>query len=175
MRSIAVLAIAVTLFCVGPTPVAAAMSGLVLSPSETMSPAEVVEIDRARNGERITVEGEAVGEHLRAIGGGRYVNVLGGDVGLGVWMTDEMAARIGSFGDYRHTGDIVRVTGQVNIACEQHAGEFDVHAETLTIVSPGEPRHHDAQPMLGVAGAVGIVLAYLFWRGYVWRRIHAEM
>jgi hypothetical protein len=163
------------LLCAGPAAPAAATSGVFVPAAEVLSPAEAVEIDRARNGERITVEGEVVGEHLRAIGGGRYVNVLGDEVGLGVWMPDEMAAEIGSFGDYRHTGDIVRVTGQVNIACSQHAGEFDLHAETLTIVRKGEPRHHGAQPMLGVAGAGGVVLAYLLWRRYTWRRVRAEM
>ncbi|MBS3956018.1 MAG: hypothetical protein KGZ40_00580 [Clostridiales bacterium] len=135
-----------------------------------LSPAEVVEIDRALDGHEIVVEGEAIGEHLRAMGGGRWVNILGDEVGLGIWVTDEMAARIEHFGDYRHTGDIVRVTGIVNIACEEHGGEFDVHATSLEIISRGEPRPQDIEPMKGVIGGVGLVFAYGLWWLYRMRR-----
>ena len=47
-----------------------------------LSPAEVVDIDRFLDGEVIGVEGEAVGEALRAMGGGWWVNLLGDEVGL---------------------------------------------------------------------------------------------
>lgn len=153
----------------------AALSGAQAASASTMfdtplSPAEVVEIDRALDGHEIVVEGEAIGEHLRAIGGGRWVNILGDEVGLGIWVTDEMAARIEHFGDYRHTGDIVRVTGIVNIACEQHGGEFDVHATSLEIVSRGEPRPQEIEPMKGVVGVLGLVVAYGLWQLYRTRR-----
>jgi hypothetical protein len=135
-----------------------------------LSPAEVVEIDRARDGQVIELEGEAVGEHLRAIGGGRWVNVLGDEVGIGVWVTDEMAAQIEYFGDYRHDGDIVRVRGPVNISCEEHGGEFDVHAQSLEIVTVGGPREHDLDLRKGLVGIVGIAIAAFLWLLYGRRR-----
>ncbi len=135
-----------------------------------MSPAEVVVIDRVRDGTMITVEGEAIGEHLRAMGGGRWVNILGDDVGLGIWVTDEMAEQIEYFGDYRYDGDIVRVTGILNVACEQHGGEFDVHARSLEIVERGGPREHDIEPLRGVVGIAGLGIAFVLWRLYVKRR-----
>lgn len=135
-----------------------------------MSPAEVVDIDRARHGSVVTVEGEAVGEHLRAVGGGRWVNVLGDEVGLGVWVTDEMAAQIEYFGDYRNTGDVVRFTGPVNISCEVHGGEFDVHAERMEIITVGGPREHEVDIRKGLVGIAGIAIAAVLWVTYGRRR-----
>ncbi|MDZ4180457.1 MAG: hypothetical protein U1E29_14700 [Coriobacteriia bacterium] len=135
-----------------------------------MSPAEVVEIDRDRDGALITVEGEAIGEHLRAVGGGRWVNILGDEVGLGVWVTDEMAERITNFGDYRHDGDIVRFTGVLNISCVEHDGEFDVHARSMEVISLGSPREPEVEPWKGVAGVAGIAVAAGLWMLYRRRR-----
>lgn len=140
------------------------------SSGNVMSPAEVVAIDRARDGSVITVEGEAIGEDLRALGGGRWVNILGDGVGLGIWMPEEMAEKIEYFADYRHSGDVIRVTGVVNIACDEHNGEFDVHARELTVVSRGKPREVTVEPIKGVVGLAGIALAFFLWRSYVWRR-----
>jgi hypothetical protein len=135
-----------------------------------LSPAEVVDIDRFLDGEVIGVEGEAVGEALRAMGGGRWVNLLGDEVGLGVWMTDDMVAQIEYFGDHRHTGDIVRVVGRVSVACEQHAGEFDVHAEEIVIIRRGAVRHHEVRPDLAVVGVFAATAAFALWRVYLRRR-----
>ncbi len=149
---------------------ASAVSPALAFRDGVMSPAEVIAIDRDRDGSVITVEGEAVGEHLRAAGGGRWVNILGDEVGLGIWVTEEMAESIEYFGDYRYDGDIVRVTGVVNVACEQHGGEFDVHAQKLEIISRGGPRPVEVRPVKGIVGAVGLVLAFGLWRLYIHRR-----
>ncbi len=149
---------------------AGASAALAQFATAPMSPAEVVVIDRVRDGTMITVQGEAIGEHLRAMGGGRWVNILGDDVGLGIWVTDEMAEEIEYFGDYRHDGDIVRVTGILNVACEQHGGEFDVHARDFEIVERGGPREHDIQPLKGLIGIAGLAVAFGLWRHYVRRR-----
>jgi hypothetical protein len=137
---------------------------------EAMSPAEVVAIDRALDGSVVIVEGEAIGEHLRARGGGRWVNILGDEVGLGIWVTDAMAEGIEYFGDHRHDGDIVRVVGVVNIACDEHAGEFDVHAESFTTIASGGPREMEIQPVKGLVGAAGMVVAFFLWQLYRRRR-----
>ncbi|MBW6467646.1 MAG: hypothetical protein K0B85_00570 [Coriobacteriia bacterium] len=164
MRFLMALALTVAFAASGSGMAHAGLSG------DAMSPAEVVAIDRARDGSVIVVEGEAIGEHLRARGGGRWVNILGDETGLGIWVTDAMAEGIEYFGDHRHDGDIVRVVGVVNIACDQHAGEFDVHAESLATIAVGGPREMEIQPIKGVVGAAGMVLAFLLWRYYRQRR-----
>lgn len=149
---------------------AGAGTALASPPGEAMSPADVVAIDRAQDGSVVIVEGEAIGEHLRARGGGRWVNILGEGVGLGIWVTDEMAEGIEYFGDHRHDGDIVRVVGIVNVACDQHAGEFDVHAESFSTIAVGGPREMEIQPIKGIVGGAGIVVAFFLWRLYRQRR-----
>ena len=155
---------------------AAILSALFAAPAagsawgEAMSPADVVAIDRSQDGNVVIVEGEAIGEHLRARGGGRWVNILGDDVGLGIWVTDVMAEGIEYFGDHRHDGDILRVVGTVNIACDQHGGEFDVHAESLTVIASGGVREQEIEPLKGIIGVAGMAVAFLLWRLYRQRR-----
>lgn len=160
----AVVALSLVLLACGAGPLLAQFADAPLSP------AEVVEIDRALDGTVVTVEGEAIGEHLRALGGGRWVNLLGDEVGLGIWVTDEMAAQIENFGDYRQNGDTVRVVGTVNVACVRHGGEFDVHADSLQIIARGEARPVGIQPLKGVGGIAGLMVAFSLWRLYRRRR-----
>jgi len=162
-RACATAFLVVALLASGTTP-------LFAFSNSVMSPAEVIAIDRDRDGTRVTVEGEAVGESLRAVGGGRWVNILGDEVGLGIWMTDEMAEKIEHFGDYRYDGDIVRVTGIVNVACEEHGGEFDVHATEVMVVDRGQPRDTPVRPWRGVVGFVGICVALVLAQVYRGRR-----
>lgn len=137
---------------------------------EAMSPADVVAIDRALDGTQVVVEGEAIGESLSARGGGRWINISRDTTGLGIWVTDEMAALVEHYGAHHHNGDIVRVTGTVNIVCDRHDGEFDVHAESLEVVQRGGPREMEIQPYKGIAGAVGLFLALVLYRWYQLRR-----
>ena len=159
------VAAAIALCLLGPTHLAIASST-----ADVMSPQDVVTIDRDLDGSIVTVEGEVVGEHLRAAGGGRWVNIVGEGVGLGIWVTEEMAERIENFGGYRRTGDTVRVVGVVNIACEQHAGEFDVHAESFEIVSRGGPRETEIDLVRGAVGVAGMAVALVLWHLYRRRR-----
>jgi hypothetical protein len=135
-----------------------------------MSPADLVEIDRDRDEEVVTVRGEAIGEALRTMGGGWWVNIMDDDVGVGIWVSEPMLEEIEYFGDYEHTGDVVQVVGPVNIACDEHGGEFDVHAESLQLVERGRPIEHEVVPVRGVIGLVGLGVAFVFWRVFVARR-----
>ncbi len=125
---------------------------------EALSPAEVVVMSPSMDGSAIVVEGEAVGDVLRTMGGGKWLNVLGDEVGLGMWATEDMLEPIEYLGSYKYDGDYVRVTGTLHMTCEQHGGEFDVHAESIEILSVGGPRTHDPVPMRGLVGLVGMVL-----------------
>jgi hypothetical protein len=107
-----------------------------------LTPGEIVTRETVSDGDTVRMEGEAIGESLRADSGHRWVNVIGGGAGIGVHMSDEMAGGIEHFGNYGTDGDILVVTGVVNFACPQHGGEFDVHAESIEIVAAGEARDH---------------------------------
>jgi len=144
--------------CALPTAAAAA--------SDTLSPAEVVEIDRDLNGTVIEFEGEAIGEALHADATHKWVNVLGDGMAVGVYVASDSADLVGTFGDHRHDGDIVRVSGTINVACDEHAGEFDVHAERFEIISQGEVRETPIQPWKAVVGLLGVAVFLVEWRFY---------
>jgi len=135
---------------------------------QAFSPDELIKLDRDLDGTRVTVEGEAIGEDLRADEDHRWVNLLGESVAVGVYMRDVDAALIDNFGSYKHGGDIVRVTGIVNIACDQHGGDFDVHAEIVQVVSEGQPIARQPQMwklvLASVFFAIFAVLAVVYSR-----------
>lgn len=120
---------------------------------------EMVSRAHELGGRVVTFEGEAIGEALRADSDTVWVNVLDEGTAIGVWMPKEMASQITRYGVYRQTGDIVRVTGILNLACDRHGGDLDVHATALTVVEPGKPRSERVRPLEALLGAVGLATA----------------
>lgn len=116
------------------------------------SSGELVEEPRKYDGVWVTFTGEAIGE---AMVRGRYAWLhlnddayylqnaeelaeLGGyNSGQAVWLPALLAEKVSVFGDYRHSGDVVRVTGVFNAACAEHGGDMDIHATKLEVVSEG--------------------------------------
>ncbi len=122
------------------------------------------------DGRRVTIQGEAIGEDLRAGPDYRWVNLLGESVAVGVYMHEMDAGLIDSYGSYKSTGDIVRVTGTLNFACDEHGGDLDVHAEIVEVVEEGQPvsRDLDLWKLLVVAVALAVfgaqTLVYRWYR-----------
>ncbi len=113
------------------------------------------------DGERVVFEAEAIGEALRAPEERRWVNVLAKDAPIGVVMEEGQARSITHFGDYRRNGDTLRIVGIFNLACDEHGGDRDVHAESVETVRIGSLREHRVEWWKGVvglvAGAAGLV------------------
>ena len=78
--------------------------------------------------------------------------------GHAIWLPAELAHQIRFFGDYRHAGDIVTVTGVFHAADPEHGGDMDIHAKSLTIVRPGHPVIHgiDTRRALLAAGLLAM-------------------
>ena len=123
--------------------------------------------NQALDGAEVRFQGEAVGEAVRAGEGLQWVsvNVPSGQA-LSVLLTDEQAAEIAVFGDYRHTGSTLQVTGIYHVACDEHQGELDVHASQVDIIEEGQAEEHvvsakrlDLAIALVTAGTV-LVVAY---------------
>ncbi len=120
---------------------------------------EVVARAAELDGQQVVFEGEAIGEALRADEDSVWVNVLASGAAIGVWMPREMARPIERWGGYRQTGDTVRVTGVVNLACDRHGGDLDVHATSLEVVERGTKRAETVRLRDGLVGAAGFALA----------------
>ena len=107
----------------------------------------------------ITLTGEAIGECLERENG-CWVNMSDGGNAIGIWMTKTDAARIKIYGDYKHTGDTITVTGIFYEACPEHGGEPDIHCTTLIIEEAGTGRSEiiSAEKALTATGVVAIAL-----------------
>jgi hypothetical protein len=133
------LSLWVAMLFAAPSSVFAAEQGL--TPAEAVSSA--VELD----GRVVVVEGEALGEALRAPDGMRWVNVLGGGTALGLVVTEKQAGAIPTFGAYRMRGATLRAEGVLNAACDVHGGDLDLHADTLEVLDEGEEIPHSIHPL----------------------------
>ena len=120
----------------------------------------------------VQVTGEVVGEAIAVSGDADHAWVVLRDPGTGatvtVYMKRSDLRKIDTFGEYGSTGTTLRVRGQFNLACSQHEGESDVHAQVVSAVSAGYQHEdqfdiEDFKPGVAVL-AIGVVLSLVFWR-----------
>lgn len=144
------------------------------SPNEVSS-TELIESPKQYDGGDVTFAGEAIGEamvrddmawlhlnddayYLKNVEEGAH---LGGyNTGMPVWLPADEADTIAHFGDYKHEGDIVTVTGTFNAACAEHGGDMDIHATELEVVEVGHVVVDTVLPGK-IAWAVGLSLLAL--------------
>lgn len=150
-----------------------ALPGLAMAQIEItddpLTPAAVVALPNDSDGETILMQGEAIGESLRADDGHKWVNLLGDDVAVGVYMTGADAEKITSYGRHGSFGDSVRLIGVLNRWCPEHAGEFDIHATEVVIVSEGLERENPIQPWKAIVGIVLAVVGFVEYQA--WRHL----
>ena len=140
-----------------------------LSVASAPGSTELVENPGTWDGSIVDFTGEAIGEAMRrgtmawihlnddAYGladPGANVALAGFNGGIGVWVTADTAAQISAFGDYKHHGDLVEVTGTFNAACPLHGGDMDIHATSLRIVRPGYTTVRKIHPVRMIAAGI---------------------
>jgi len=111
------------------------LTGSVLA-TDVVELNQLVENAEAMDGQTVTVTGEALGEAMER-GAHAWVNINDGSNAMGIWMPLDDAQRIKIFGDYKHIGDQLQVTGVFNQACAQHGGDVDIHSDSITVVATG--------------------------------------
>ena len=90
----------------------------------------------AFDGQVVTIEGEAIGEAMNR-GTYSWINVNDGTNALGIWLASPDAERIKTFGDYKHTGDIVRISGIFLKNSPEHGGDVEIDCSSLEIIKKG--------------------------------------
>ena len=126
-------------------------------------------VNRALDGGVVRVQGEAVGDKLAADDGGVWVNILGSSgTSVGVHMNAEQAESVTRLGDYNNSGTVVLVTGVYSVACHEHQGELDLHAQSVEVVDAGGAIEHTVDLEHGI-GAIAVclvgmcLLALFYW------------
>ncbi len=127
---------------------------------------DLVENTKAYDQQVVTVEGEAIGEVLER-GDYSWVNINDGTNAIGIWMTAAESDTLEHFGDYKHIGDTIRVTGAFSRDCTEHGGDVDIHSSSFEIVKPGHSVTETVSHTKTVAAAVlvfaALLIAFIYW------------
>jgi hypothetical protein len=156
-----------------------AFAAEVTIPKNDPSSGQLVEKPKVYNGTTVTFTGEAIGE-VMARGDYAWIHLnddaymesnveegakLGGyNSGMAIWVPTALTKAVDTYGDYKHEGSIVQISGTFNAACKEHGGDMDIHATSLKLIRPG---HEVVDPIAPwkVLLAIGLVLlaAGLWW------------
>jgi len=106
------------------------------------SSTELIEKSKELNGKELSYKGELITAILNR-GEYSWINLNDGANAIGIWCKSSLLKDVKNIGDYKNKGDLLEVKGVFNRACAMHAGELDIHADALKIVSRGYPiREH---------------------------------
>lgn len=155
---------------------------------------EVATLDaeaEAWDGQRVTVDGEIVGEYSIRDGeiwvqlnDDGYVDepliengsLQGGNIGMGVRIPEEaFPGTYGAPGGYHTRGPIVEVTGVFRYADPGTGGDTFIDASSVTVVEPSRPiEAPDAEPGLLIASVVMIAAGAALWGRSRWRLLNPK-
>ena len=121
---------------------------------------QLVENAEAMDGQTVTVTGEAIGEAMER-GDHAWVNINDGTNAMGIWMPLDNAQSLTIFGDYKHIGDQLQVTGVFNQACTEHGGDVDIHSDSITVVAAGYATTESVPALKIIIGTILVCLAVL--------------
>lgn len=132
--------------------------------------------DAYYDNQTVQVTGEVIGDSIRAgiSGRHRWITLFeekeGNSATIAVYMTNESAAKIDTFGAYGSTGTILQVRGTFHLVCADHEGATDLHAEVVTVVEPGE-KHTEAFDFEAfIPGIIAVVLGLVLLGVFYWMR-----
>ena len=125
----------------------------------------LIENAKALDNKEVTVQGEAIGEMMNR-GEYSWVNINDNTNAIGIWMKTSDAKQITNFGDYKHKGDTVRITGIFHRACEEHGGEADIHCEAIGISAKGNMIAEQISSAKLIVAAVLVPIAALLFFFY---------
>lgn len=154
--------VALAVLIVAPVPVSAGLPPV-------LSTTELVENSYKWDGKTVSFKGEVL-QDLMVRMDGMWMNLSDdNNTAMGVFVpTDVVMPTVSRVEDYRTIGDVVLITGVFHRVCVQHEGETDIHAASVTVLTPGSPRenpiHIDRVVWLVVlAGFLGLAM-WLYYR-----------
>lgn len=95
--------------------------------------------------QHIEFNGEVIGDKFKD-GEKYWINISDGKNVIGVWIEKKLSQKIRYFGDYKHIGDQVRISGVFNRGCKEHGGDIDIHADKLVLLKAGSAWGHKISP-----------------------------
>ncbi len=125
---------------------------------------DLAHADSYFDNQTVRVTGEVVGDRRATIGDGENCWItlteptFGENSTVEVYMSNEQASRIDTYGAYGRVGTILSVQGTFHLVCPEHEGESDVHAESVTVSARGHAveSDFDSQSFLPGIACVGV-------------------
>lgn len=137
--------------------------------------AELATADAYFDNQTVQIVGEVVGDNISAEidGSYRWITLFDGmGSTIDTYMPRESAARIDSFGRYGVTGTSLQVRGTFHLACPEHEGLSDVHAENVVVMKAGgeTPDEFNVQDFIPGAVLLGVGLLSVILYSYLRER-----
>lgn len=130
--------------------------------------------DAYYDNQTVQVTGEVIGDSIRAGVSGRHqwitLSSQGDSATISVYMSNESAAKIDTFGKYGTTGTTLQVRGTFHLVCADHEGLSDLHAEAVTVVAPGEQHPDTFDFRAFVPGIIAVVAGLVLLGVFYWLR-----
>lgn len=104
---------------------------------------ELASADTYLDGQTVQVVGEVIGDRIHASDDGDYswITLQSTDRSyseVGVYMPDSFINMIDGYGKYGTRGTVLQVRGTFNLACVDHQGANEIHAEHVSVISRSE-------------------------------------
>lgn len=118
----------------------------------------------------VQVTGEVVGDRIAA-GDGRHCWLQlaspSDSSTVSVYLTNESADKVDTYGAYDRKGTTLQVRGTFNLACPDHAGASDLHAQVVTVTEKGKatPDEFDIDAFIPgmVTVMIGLAMMVVFY------------
>lgn len=130
--------------------------------------------DSYYDGQTVQVVGEVVGDSIRAGVSGRHrwitLSTPGDSATIAVYMSNEAAAKIDTYGAYDTVGTTLQVRGTFHLVCADHEGLSDLHAEAVTVVEPGKRTPDEFDFSAFIPGIAAVVVGFVLLGVFYWMR-----
>ena len=118
----------------------------------------------------VQVTGEVVGDRIAA-GDGRHCWLQlaspADSSTVSVYVTNESADKVDTYGTYGRKGTTLQVRGTFNLACPDHDGASDLHAQVVTVTEKGKatPDEFDINAFIPgmVTVMIGLAMMVVFY------------
>ena len=124
----------------------------------TVTVTELVTNPKAYDRQTVVLEGECIGSIMQR-GSFSWLSVNDGSSAIGVVAPGDTASPIKTLGNWKQSGDRLRITGLVLVASEAYGGETLVEATNLEVTGRGTPREHPIAPERIALAVVSVLLA----------------
>lgn len=122
---------------------------------------EITNADSYLDGQTVQVVGEVVGDRISAEESNRCWITLqsedGTDSEVSIYMPKTLSEKIDTYGAYGKRGTQLQVRGTFHLACRDHYGASDIHADTVAVVMKGQVEEMPFEPRRLVPGILLIM------------------